>query len=133
MGLAGFEWDGHSGGALDALPERPERRYAGDIPCDQMHSIVRAGWHAGSAAGTRLGDQQRAVLAPVDGIGRAGRDALCADATLAAGIGDVQPVEHYAVHVDARLPVTDHAGFLADRAAFLTELRVTHEHMRAAQ
>src|SRR4051794_36281494 len=105
LGLAGLQWDSRSGRVRDSMPERPERRYAGRILRHHLHRIVWAGRHAGAAAGTRFGDQQRAVPIPVDGIGWAGLNAFGADAALAAGIGYVQPVEHHAVQVDARLSV----------------------------
>src|SRR5207253_607762 len=101
----------------------PKRRLVVCSRFDQLYRIVWAGRHAGTAAGTRLGDQQRGVSIPMDGVGRASLDTFSANATLAAGIGDVEPVEQHAIQVDARLSMAGRAGILTDRAAFLAELR----------
>src|SRR5688572_32842547 len=102
---------GHAGlGERDALTaqaraglaqQAPERACLGGrrVARDAGDGVVWAGRDAGAAAGALVGDQQGAVVGPLEGVLGAGLDTLGAGAALAAGREHIEPVDDSPVEV----------------------------------
>lgn len=83
----------------------------------EMNGIIRAGGHTGTTTSARIGNDQRALIIPLQRVFWAGIDTFCAHSALAATLGDIEPLEFEMVNLQAWATMAGTAGIDTDSAA----------------